>query len=472
VEQYCQENGIAFHVSSDFHSQGTLEFVRALSPDLGVIFGTRILKPQLFAIPARGSINIHKHKVPEYRGSGAPGIWEMRDGKPDATVTVHRVLEAVDAGAVLGERTFSIDPLDTLTSVGLKADLLAIDLLLDVIQSESRGTSVEVPQTAPGSVFKGFKTHQLFAIEREIRAKRPVYRAPRGWPVYKLLARSLAYPLLILRNVRRKRQRRFPVIILFHHLITDRPKALGMPTEQFLKHVRYLKRHYKIASLPEAVEMLKKNDVPMPTVVLTFDDGYADNFLGLRAVAETERIPVSLFVCTQAVSDGSAFAHDLKRKETGFPALNWDQVRYFDRHNVTIGSHTRNHFDCGTDDLSALVPEIAGSGEDLQRELGHEVDFFSFPKGLEANMTDVSLQLAGERYPFVFSALDGENWGPLGDPAYFYRYPHRESLWEVELLLQSVLDFSPRKRLAAPADRPALPSQRMQDRDAELVKNP
>ena len=441
LTEYCKANGIAFRVTSDFHAQESLDFVRAVAPHLGVIFGTRILKPQLFAIPSRGSINIHKHKVPDYRGSGAPGIWEMRDGRDEATVTVHRVLASVDAGAVLGERTFRIDPFDTLVSVGLKADVLAIDLLVDVLRSESRGCSVEVPQTSEGTVYKGFKDHQLFAIERSIRAKRTTYKSSRGRPAHKLIMRTLAYPALLFRNLHRRRRKNFPVIILFHHLITDKPKTLGLPTDHFLKHIRFLKKHYRIASLPEAVEMLKRNEVPVPTVVLTFDDGYAENFLGLRAVIEAENVPVALFVCTQAVSDGSEFDHDLNRNEHGFPALTWDQVRYFDRHDVTIGSHTRNHFDCGSGDVQALTAEIAGSHEDLRRELGHDVLFFSFPKGMEENMSEAAVQLAGQHYPYVFSAIHGANCGSLAPGCRFYRCAYPASIWEVELLLQSLLEF-------------------------------
>lgn len=450
LAEYCQTNGIAFHVSNDFHAQQSLDFVRALGPQLGVIFGTRILKPQLFTIPVRGSINIHKHKVPDYRGSGAPGIWELRDGRDDATVTVHRVLASVDAGAVLGERTFSIDPFDTLVSVGLKADVLAIDLLIDVLRSESRGGCVDVPQTSAGTVYKGFKDHQLFAIERSIRAQRTAYKPSRGRPAYKLILRTLAYPALFFRNLRRKRRKNFPVMILFHHLITDKPKTLGLPTEHFLKHIRFLKKHYRIAALSEALEMLKRNEVPMPTVVLTFDDGYAENFLGLRAVIEAENVPVTLFVCTQAVADGSEFDHDLNRNELGFRALTWDQVRYFDRHDVTIGSHTRTHFNCGSGDVQALTAEIAGSRDDLCRELGHDVLFFSFPKGQKDNMSAAAVDLAGQHYPYVFSAIDGANRGPLASPHYFHRCAHNDSLWELELLLQSVLEFPARVRIEVP----------------------
>ena len=82
-------------------------------------------------------------------------------------------------------------------------------------------------------------------------------------------------------------------------LIADRECLLGMPTENFVRQVRYLKEHYRIASLPEALAMLEQGEVEQPTVVLTFDDGYAENFLSLRAVAEAEDVPVAVFVCTR-----------------------------------------------------------------------------------------------------------------------------------------------------------------------------
>src|SRR5439155_12896448 len=105
------------------------------------------------------------------------------------------------------------------------------------------------------------------------------------------------------------------------------------------RHIRFLKEYYRIASLPEALEMVKKGEVAAPTVVLTFDDGYAENFLGLRAVIEAEGIPVTLFVCTRHVAERSEFQHDLERGEQGFPALSWDELRYFDKHGVCIASH-------------------------------------------------------------------------------------------------------------------------------------
>ena len=105
---------------------------------------------------------------------------------------------------------------------------------------------------------------------------RPVYTRNR----LKLILRTAALPFVALRNRRRRRRKRFPIVVLYHHLTSDRPKFMSLPTAQFARHVRFLQRHYRIVSVDEAVAMLAKDEVPEPTVVLTLDDGYAENFSG------------------------------------------------------------------------------------------------------------------------------------------------------------------------------------------------
>jgi peptidoglycan/xylan/chitin deacetylase (PgdA/CDA1 family)/folate-dependent phosphoribosylglycinamide formyltransferase PurN len=443
--------GVAFHITRDLHDASSLDFVRTLDADLGLIYGTRILKPGLFTLPRRGSINIHKHRVPDYRGCGAPGLWELRDGCPDLTMTVHRVVADVDAGGILGERTIPIEPFDTLESLAMKADVVGVDLLIDVLRSETLGRSVERPQGAGGQLFKGYKPHHVHAIERRIRSQRAAWRPAFTRDRLKLIVRTAALPFVALRNWRRRQQKRFPITVLYHHLTSDRPKFMSLPTIEFARHVRFLKRHYRIVSLDEAVRMLARNEVPEPTVVLTLDDGYADNFVGLRAIVELERVPVAICVCTQHVTDRSELAHDIQRGERGFPSMGWNEVRYLDRHGVTIASHTRTHHDCGTGGYAELVAEIAGSRRDLETKLGHRVDVFAFPKGKPRNVSPAAYRLALQHYSVVMSASGGENRGPFGPPGELRRYCHPDTIWELELQLQSLLDRQ-MPRLPVPQD--------------------
>jgi peptidoglycan/xylan/chitin deacetylase (PgdA/CDA1 family) len=215
---------------------------------------------------------------------------------------------------------------------------------------------------------------------------------------------------------------------------------MGLPTDAMVRHVRYLKRHYRIVSLEQAVAMLERGTVDAPTVVLTFDDGYVENFGGLRAIVEAERVPVTLCVCTQHVTDGSEFAHDVARGERGFVAMSWDQVRYLDRHGVTIASHTRTHYDCGSTDHARLALEIAESRRELEAQLGHPVTAFAFPKGKPANVSALAYHLARQEYSIVMTAAGGANLPPQHPPIELRRFSHPDSLLELELQIQEILD--------------------------------
>jgi peptidoglycan/xylan/chitin deacetylase (PgdA/CDA1 family) len=56
----------------------------------------------------------------------------------------------------------------------------------------------------------------------------------------------------------------------------------------------------------------------MPTVAITFDDGYADNFVNLRAITEESGLPIGYFISTEHISSGREFAHDQMVDDTGF----------------------------------------------------------------------------------------------------------------------------------------------------------
>src|SRR5438105_11024976 len=50
-------------------------------------------------------------------------------------------------------------------------------------------------------------------------------------------------------------------------------------SETLWRQVLFLRKHYRIVGLSEGVGLLRSGQISAPTVVLTFDDGYADNFL-------------------------------------------------------------------------------------------------------------------------------------------------------------------------------------------------
>jgi peptidoglycan/xylan/chitin deacetylase (PgdA/CDA1 family) len=76
------------------------------------------------------------------------------------------------------------------------------------------------------------------------------------------------------------------VAILRYHAVVDPPDnfyanpQICMSVRDFERHVRYFARRYRVISLDEAVDAIRRGQaLPRNAVVFTFDDGYADNFL-------------------------------------------------------------------------------------------------------------------------------------------------------------------------------------------------
>ncbi len=434
----CKQIGAELFITRDIHSDEALDFVRRMNADLGLVFGTRILKPELYNIPKQGSINIHKRKVPDYRGGGAVGLWELLDDQKEIGITVHRVEAKVDVGGVIRSATIPIEPFDDLESLALKADVVGCDLIVAAIRDFALGRVVETPQTGPGKTLRSPAAEDFLQMKKQLAARRKGYGSPYRRPRWKLLAKSVLFAVPVtLRNWRYRRKADFPVMILYHHLVSDRPHRFGAATAYFLRQVNYLLRHYRVVSLSEAVELIRKGPVKVPTVAITVDDGYADNYINLRAVTEETGVPIGYFVATEHISSGNEFAHDGLFSEHGFVPNTWEQLQFLKHSGYEIGSHTRNHADCGSTDPVFLQSEIAGSLEDLKQKLGPAAHF-SFPFGMPQNISPQAVETACSNYENVFSAYGGGNFHSE-QQRILKRGNFPFTVWELELQLQSVL---------------------------------
>ncbi len=92
----------------NFHSNAAIKKLRSFDADLGVIYGTNIIKESVFSIPRLGSINLHQGLAPNYRG-GPPVFWELFNGEGEVGLTVHFVAQKVDTGDIILQRTVPLE---------------------------------------------------------------------------------------------------------------------------------------------------------------------------------------------------------------------------------------------------------------------------------------------------------------------------------------------------------------------------
>ncbi|MEN8375202.1 MAG: PIG-L family deacetylase [Gemmatimonadota bacterium] len=131
-----------FRVAPNVHAPDVLRWAESLRPDIGVVYGGPILKPELFDIPTRGTLGVHHGQLPEYRGKKTI-FWAMFNGEKSAGVTIQKINTGLDTGEVIREGAVRIRG-RSYGAVSREVQALGVDLLLDAILAKGQtgsGTS-------------------------------------------------------------------------------------------------------------------------------------------------------------------------------------------------------------------------------------------------------------------------------------------------------------------------------------------
>ncbi len=120
--------------------------------------------------------------------------------------------------------------------------------------------------------------------------------------------------------------------------------------------------------------MTGRPDLPEKPIVLTFDDGYEDNYLNaLPALVERDMIG-TFFVITD-------FADQAETDEVYVNYANWNQLKEMAEAGMEIGSHSRNHPNLAGQDPDYLVWQALGSQEAIEANIGEHPHILSYPAG-------------------------------------------------------------------------------------------
>lgn len=121
----------------------SIDFISGHAPDVIAVCGTGLIKPEVFELPGRGTINIHCGITPEYR-SADPIFWALYNNEPDMVgVTIHYVDRGVDTGPIIRQEKVGVaggDDLATLYAKCIKCGAGLMSAALTDIENGSVGT--------------------------------------------------------------------------------------------------------------------------------------------------------------------------------------------------------------------------------------------------------------------------------------------------------------------------------------------
>lgn len=225
--------------------------------------------------------------------------------------------------------------------------------------------------------------------------------------------------------------RRGLVVLMYHHvaLLTnpaDEQYPFTVSPELFEKHLLFLKQKgYTTISEADILRARQLGTSPIQKpVLLTFDDGHADNYTNLFPLLKKYQVPALIFLITDQI---------------GTPGyLTPEQIQEMQQSGlVRFGSHTCSHRRLRSLSNQEIEQEVQESKKILEAKLGTSVSSFCYPFGAGGFDKRVRPLVLKAGYVLDFSTKKGINpWPWKGKSALLRAFPRGgESLWEYHLQL-------------------------------------
>ncbi len=177
-------------------------------------------------------------------------------------------------------------------------------------------------------------------------------------------------------------------VLMYHHIggLPDNADqiriGLTVSTEEFESQVKYLAENdYEFMTLGELYKNVEKKKAPKKIAVLTFDDGYDDNFYEAFPILKKYKARGTFFIISSKIGDSEYMSED--------------QVKELSKAGNEIGSHSVNHPSLDRYGGDYLNKELVDSKNTLSDLIGKEVISFCYPAGKYNDETIAAVSEAG-----------------------------------------------------------------------------
>ena len=181
-------------------------------------------------------------------------------------------------------------------------------------------------------------------------------------------------------------------IVLYHRIAIAEhdPHRLCVSPENFRSHLDFFKKKFHLISLQTLVAQLRTHSLQDGSLVITLDDGYADNLHDALPILEACKVPATVFLTTGYL--GAATPLYLTLEE----AKRLSTSRY-----IEIGAHTLTHPKLAKISEKEQFMEISESKRILKQNLQIPITSFAYPFGGKDSFDKTTVDLvkkAGYHY--------------------------------------------------------------------------
>ena len=135
VKKFALEHNLPILQPEKLKSPEFLAQLKEINADLFVVVAFRMLPKEVWAMPKRGTINLHAALLPDYRGA-APINHAIINGETETGITTFYIDEQIDTGKIIMQERCAIEPednigtlYDKLMFIGAEAVCKTVDII-------------------------------------------------------------------------------------------------------------------------------------------------------------------------------------------------------------------------------------------------------------------------------------------------------------------------------------------------------
>ena len=160
------------------------------------------------------------------------------------------------------------------------------------------------------------------------------------------------------------------ILVLNYHQIDNKHNPLSVSVSDFDAQMKFLADSGCITITPDELYAGLNGEIDLPPkpVLITFDDGYVDNYINAFPIPKKYGLRATMFAIP-------AF--------TGvYPGyVTWEQLKEMEAGGITVESHTMTHPKLEELPDDEIRNELINSKNILEENLGHPVEFLAYPTG-------------------------------------------------------------------------------------------
>jgi len=192
-------------------------------------------------------------------------------------------------------------------------------------------------------------------------------------------------------------------ILMYHSISYEKGNILRVSKESFRSQMKYLKENnYTTLTLDELYLYMKTGkNLPNKPIVITFDDGYKDNYTNAYPILKEFKLKATVFVITNTIDHEKNY-------------LTSTEIKSMDLNNIRIESHTASHEHLDQITYIDTIKTMKTSKSKLENLLNRRIDYIAYPYG---GYTENTIKAAKQScYKLAFSTNLG--WVDKNDNIY------------------------------------------------------